>query len=351
VTDVAPSTKALASAFAQFLIGAGTWAAGQRHGALSCTGLGYWIIFDALGLGIYGWISKGRFGDAQSELRRPFGAKRIETTALFAQSIYLLFTSVYVLKEAVEHIMLSASSAAEHTSDSHHHHHSSDASESMFPSTFLWLPFFSLILSSAIFDNHSKLAGAAGHSLPSLSSLLQTTQSPFHMSLSAMYRIFSNPFTLSPLVFTSCLIFTAYFIETAHHPLVDLLVSSLETVVTFSLAYPAAIALGKVLLQTAPERGLPAGQTEAFLRVMRELERHPQILHLPAPHLWQLTPAAPSSVEGAGAAELVATVELHVKPEVDDATVLELTKYVWEKCTAALGREHCGGVTVGVVRG
>lgn len=247
--------------------------------------------------------------------------------------------------------MLSASSAAEHTSDSHHHHHSSDASESMFPSTFLWLPFFSLILSSAIFDNHSKLAGAAGHSLPSLSSLLQTTQSPFHMSLSAMYRIFSNPFTLSPLVFTSCLIFTAYFIETAHHPLVDLLVSSLETVVTFSLAYPAAIALGKVLLQTAPERGLPAGQTEAFLRVMRELERHPQILHLPAPHLWQLTPAAPSSVEGAGAAELVATVELHVKPEVDDATVLELTKYVWEKCTAALGREHCGGVTVGVVRG
>lgn len=54
---------------------------------------------------------------------------------------------------------------------------------------------------------------AAGHSLPPLTTLFQTTQSPLHMSLSIIHRIFSNPFTLSPLLFTSCLIFTEYFVE------------------------------------------------------------------------------------------------------------------------------------------
>lgn len=56
-----------------------------------------------------------------------------------------------------------------------------------------------------------------------------------------------------------------------HHAHADVLVSSLETVVTFTIAYPAAVALGKVLLQTAPERGFPVGQTEAFLKVMRDV--------------------------------------------------------------------------------
>jgi hypothetical protein len=50
-----------------------------------------------------------------------------------------------------------------------------------------------------------------------------------------------------------------------------MLISSLETVWTFSIAYPTAVTLGKILLQTAPERLLPGGQMESFLRVMREV--------------------------------------------------------------------------------
>lgn len=61
-----------------------------------------------------------------------------------------------------------------------------------------------------------------------------------------------------------------------HHAHADVLVSSLETVVTFTIAYPAAVALGKVLLQTAPERGFPVGQTEAFLKVMRDVSSPPR---------------------------------------------------------------------------
>lgn len=44
---------------------------------------------------------------------------RVETLLLFAQTIYLIFSSVYVCKEAVEHLLLSAG-------DGHHHHHGGD---------------------------------------------------------------------------------------------------------------------------------------------------------------------------------------------------------------------------------
>lgn len=35
---------------------------------------------------------------------------------MFAQSVYLMFSSVYVCKETVEHLLLSAG-------EGHHHHH------------------------------------------------------------------------------------------------------------------------------------------------------------------------------------------------------------------------------------
>ena len=41
----------------------------------------------------------------------------------------------------------------------------------------------------------------------------------------------------------------------------------------FQLAYPSCKAIGSVLLQTAPARGLSAGRMESFLRAMREV-RH-----------------------------------------------------------------------------
>jgi len=39
----------------------------------------------------------------------------------------------------------------------------------------------------------------------------------------------------------------------------------------FRVAWPAAVALGTVLLQTAPDRGALDGRMEAFLRVMKEV--------------------------------------------------------------------------------
>lgn len=121
---------------------------------------------------------------------------------------------------------------------------------------------------------------------------------------------------------------------------------------------------------------------EAFLRAMREVERHPQVVHLPAPHIWQLTPSsiASSSISSSSTSSkvpstttsnlnvksdsLVVTMELHVKEDLGDDDVLLLTNWAWERCVSALGslKDVKGGggggggggvpeVTVGIVRG
>jgi hypothetical protein len=43
---------------------------------------------------------------------------------------------------------------------------------------------------------------------------------------------------------------------------------TVETVVTFNVAYRASVGLGTVSLQTLPERWLARGRMEAFLRAM-----------------------------------------------------------------------------------
>jgi len=101
---------------------------------------------------------------------------------------------------------------------------------------------------------------------------------------------------------------------------------------------------------------------EAFLRAMKELQKHPQVLHLPPPHIWQL--AAPSGGPEKRALDnaesLIVAIELRVRNDLGDEDVLRLTRWAWEKCIFALGanvtwEEKGKGegpeVTVGVVRG
>lgn len=157
------------------------------------------------------------------------------------------------------------------------------------------------------------------------------------------------------------------FLDRHRHRAFDLFIACIETVVTFKLAYPAAVTLGAVLLQTSPARGLPGGRMEAFLRAMREIERHPQVLHLPAPHFWQLTPTL-IRPDGYGARHpnalgptqsLIVTIDIHVEKGLSDFDGLKLTKWAWEKCSTALkygmsdgvGGECEAHITVGIVRG
>ena len=102
------------------------------------------------------------------------------------------------------------------------------------------------------------------------------------------HRLISSPFTILPTLFASSILAIPFILPPfVHLPYkggasvdrsyrsqyhaADVLLASTETVLTFIVAYPAAVALGKVLLQTAPERGLAGGQMESFLRLMREV--------------------------------------------------------------------------------
>jgi hypothetical protein len=105
---------------------------------------------------------------------------------------------------------------------------------------------------------------------------------------------------------------------------------------------------------------------EKFLRVMREVERHPHVLHLPAPHIWQVSPL-PQTTDASSSklrnSELVVTLDVHVRPDLADDDALNLSRWVWERCIQALGvpgaLEHArqgaedvgAQVTVGIVRG
>jgi hypothetical protein len=80
------------------------------------------------------------------------------------------------------------------------------------------------------------------------------------------------------------------------------------------------------------------------------MERYPQVLHLPASHIWQMTPSLASSSptphpSGSALASpkscipsesLVVTLELHVREDLGDNDVLTLTRWAWEQCVSAL---------------
>ncbi|KAM6501499.1 hypothetical protein JOM56_004513 [Amanita muscaria] len=372
----------------QFALGSWLWVVGQQVGSLACTGLGYWVVFDAVGVAIGKVIPQWlkRKVRELERIRRPYGNARLEAVLMFAHSVYLMFSAVYVCKETVEHILLSL---GQHTSggEKHHHHfHSSEengVSGIDFPITLVFISLISLIGTALVYDNHVKLVNVTNTRIPSLRTLIRSLLSPAKRTYhgppptSQLAIMLSNPYTASPLFFCLVILFIGLLIPPSQHEACDMILAAVIAIVTFNTAYSACTVLGTILLQTAPPRGLPSAKMEAFLRVMRELERHPQVLHLPAPHIWQLAPSTSATApDGTSFQEkrnrdsvkldpLVVTIELHVKSDLSDEDVLNLTRWAWERCLLALGGEVKRGqdrkglvgrgdgpeVTVGVVRG
>ena len=75
------SYNAVAVSAIQFVLGAWLWVSGQQVGSISCTGLGYWVVFDSFGVALSkvmpGWLScssNAGFAEKEKEkIRRPFG--------------------------------------------------------------------------------------------------------------------------------------------------------------------------------------------------------------------------------------------------------------------------------------
>ncbi|KAF7297091.1 hypothetical protein MIND_00942000 [Mycena indigotica] len=328
-------TSYFVAAIAQFFIGATLWVQGQQRGTLAVTALGYWAVFDAIGIAVphvtFPSVSK------------PYGAARAQPVLLFAQSVYLMFSAVYVCKEALEHLLLSASAG-----DGHHHHTGDEFDGIEFPLLTVFVALFAFATSGILVDNHARLVSLADNRIPPLRALLSSQSVSMSEPSSPFVRALSNPYCLVPLALNLGILIVTTILPTTQHRPFDLGLAGATSAATFNAAYHACTVLGTILLQTAPRRGLPGGKMETFLRTMRDIERHPQVLHLPAPHIWQLA-ASSNKID-----EFVVTMELHVAATLPDDDVFMLTKWVRDRVTAALGGSQLGReaeVTVGVVRG
>ncbi|KAH7883113.1 hypothetical protein F5I97DRAFT_1831931 [Phlebopus sp. FC_14] len=327
-TEQVPPSGSLAKcvAFGQFVLGALLWMRGQSIGSLACTGVGYWVVFDAVGVAGPAIIAY----QVKVKGKGMYGPARRGTTLLFAQCVYLMFAAVYVAKEAIEHLLLSAgggvqghdgggSMTAGKGGDGHHHHHWGDEKPETlglrFPVFLILAVLLSLASTSVVFGQHEVLVGITNKYIPYPPLWLfrrggrHTTQS----NSNSMQRIGRNPYTLPPIIFCLAILGAEMVLDVAHYAPFDLALAAVQVVVTAYVAYAACVALGGVLLQTAPPiapstmRGGvvplgatslgPAGRMEAFWKVVREIERHEHVLHLPAPHVWQVVaPGQPRSV-------------------------------------------------------
>ena len=82
------SSTALTVSIAQFMLGAYLWVTGQQVGSLSCTGLGYWVVFDSFGVALKGvvpgWLTSssasGSPAKEREKIRRPYGFVLILST-------------------------------------------------------------------------------------------------------------------------------------------------------------------------------------------------------------------------------------------------------------------------------
>ncbi|KAG1886630.1 hypothetical protein F4604DRAFT_1279833 [Suillus subluteus] len=348
----------------QFCLGGLLWVRGQAIGSLACTGLGYWVVFDAFGIAVGGPL----LGRSKSG----FSPARTQTTLLFAQCVYLMFAGVYVAKEAVEHILLSAGhghghgrpspspsppsaaptlalnaslnaaggitrglglhGAGEMGNDGHHHHWGDERPEMLglrYPLGLVIVVLFSLLATSIVFEHHDVLVRVTNKHihLPSPLSLFQRSRLPPSFSApgrgqaqAPWERILRNPYALPPILFCVAILGGEMVLNVTHYTPFDLSLATLQVIITTHVAYVACIVLGGVLLQTAPAasfgsvgsigtKGMGAGakgtnplesKMESFWRVVREIERHEHVTSLPAPHVWQVCPPGQGEMRSSG---------------------------------------------------
>jgi len=170
---------------------------------------------------------------------------------MFAQSVYLIFASVYMCKETVEHLLLSAGDDQQHHADHHHHSDGYVVSPNSnlitecrvfhrgaLPTILAFLSLVFVVVNALRFDNHSKLVEGmyslyntsspahrvasrelvTGSQLPQLTSLLPSTRTSFHVPKGKKQQptpidtVLSNPFSLSPIAFSLALLFPPLFL-------------------------------------------------------------------------------------------------------------------------------------------
>ncbi|OBZ81319.1 Zinc transporter 6, partial [Choanephora cucurbitarum] len=314
---LAPFQKTLFTFFVlYFLLGIGVWWSGLARESLAVVGFSYLVLFDAFGVLNLFASSVLQLNPAFSQVttKRPFGARRFEIVLALANTIFLLFGTMYTTKESLEHLLLE-----NHHPEVEHHHGSS------YPFGLLFLLLLAIsgsVFSSANLKNHQQLVQL----------MKQSPQSHYdhtHGDTNALSVVKSNLFSLS-VVASGSFVFLVYMLGIAT-PNLDKMIAFGEAGLMLYLGIPTAVALSKVLLQTMPD-----SLVNSIGHQLRQIQQQvPYVISVDKVHFWQ-------NAYG----RLIGTVEIHVRPEAEEDAVINGAFSLLESVV----RDNGGELTISVVK-
>ncbi|EIW69877.1 hypothetical protein TREMEDRAFT_68343 [Tremella mesenterica DSM 1558] len=385
-------------ALLEFLIGAGLWVEGQMSGWRCLAGVGYLVVFDALGVAIR-MVRDGEEG--WRSVRKPYGNARLTSLLYFAQSLFLAFAAVYIAKEAIEQVLLGAGAHDHGIGGGHGHGEVVGHDEQRgFPHFLLACAASSSVLSASVFGNHARLVDAVGPVFLPPAYLQSVVVMKFRSLL-------GNPFSLTVVGTSVGILLGSLVVPQSNIHSLDSSLALFLAILTAALSYPLTITFGHILLQTAPLSS--SAQMVALRQSLREISDDRRVLALGTMRCWQISAGLRSSeilkqsqrhddtyqsasrrgsVEGLSSGQMsptrktsssrfsieskelgiggvggfggkdeggpvVVTLIVHVQEDVSDRDMLEVTKMAWRKVTYAVGegRGAGGEVSIQIRRG
>ncbi|WAR55154.1 hypothetical protein PtB15_4B774 [Puccinia triticina] len=310
------------------LLRATLWLRGQQTDCLSLAGLGYLLVFDALGAAhalLFDprpddgtdrlWDALGR-KDAGASIRLPFGRARLATLSIFTQALFLLFSAIYVCKEAVEHMMMSHPHGPDNAGGgggSHVGHSERHQSEMEISCTLVGSAIGLVLFDALVSRNHQAMALIAAGGGES------TTSGGSERML--------NAFSTLSLGFGLLVMVCGCFISPSQSGKADGLIALLLVFAIVKLVWPVLVDTGSVLLQTAPsEAAGSSAEASTLVRRLSALQKDPQrapvlktyLAGIERPKLWRLT-ASPQGL-------LVCALDVRVRDDTPPAALLRVSE-------------------------
>lgn len=328
-------------------LGFSLWVYGQVRDSLALVGLGFLVVFDALGVlslvSSYAleaaWLSSvdsARVSDhPPGALRRPYGVRRMETFMYFCELVYLLFAGMYMCKENLEHALMAANLP-----------HAEDREGIVLPRVLLVVTTLACITTSYFLRNHGALAAASGVKEQRKNAHSRSKSVLGAPSVGPFGDVLMNPFCALVLFFSISMLLAA-FLPPAPLASLDKVVAGLQGAAMLYVGMFPISALSRVLLQGSPE----SSQLTQLQRALSLVEEHPAVQCIKDVQVWQLSPRSlayhtvptvgllegESVRRGARSAALVATVHIELHATASPQECFNVSQYAWQQCAPAIG--------------
>ncbi|OAD06675.1 hypothetical protein MUCCIDRAFT_155373, partial [Mucor lusitanicus CBS 277.49] len=231
-----------------------------------------------------------------------------------ANTIFLLFGTMYTTKESLEHLLLE-----EHHGGGGGDHHGNSG----FP---LGLLVMLLIAIGASFASGTKLKNH--DNLVNLTKQSSQHQQHEYIQNTPVDALVKNIYSLS-IVSAGSIVFVFQLFGLSS-PSVDKFLAFGEASLMLYLGAPTATALAKVLLQTMPD-----SMTHAIDHHLRSIQQIPTVVSVDKVHFWQ-------NAYG----KCIGTLEVHTRPDADDDAVINASFDILEP----LVKENEGELTISVIK-